>query len=151
VNKGFMFLVLLAAVGAANAVQPIASVSSSSTFELRGHAVNVDGVPSWPLAAGDDIATGTESATIQLRDGSRVVLQHGSRLRVDSKDNNIELHLLSGSLRMGSVVSPKVSVYAQEKLVKPVGGSLLTVGPTPTAPRQIGVSRIALPKPVSHP
>src|SRR5579871_2678093 len=83
---------LLAASCPAVGVQPIASITSVSPFELRGHTVNVEGVPTWPLAAGDDIATGKDTATVQFRDGARIVLLQNSHLRLDFKDDKVQLH-----------------------------------------------------------
>jgi hypothetical protein len=149
-NKAYLFLITLIVVGIASAAQPIATVTSSSSFQLRGHAVNVDGVPSWPLAAGDDIAAGREPATIQLRDGSRVILQQGSHLRIDARETTVEFHLLSGSLRMGSVVSPKVMVFVQGNFVRPVAGSLVSAGMSTVAPRPTEARpEFSLPHPVS--
>jgi hypothetical protein len=151
VHRFKLLMALVTVFGAARAAQPIASITSASSFELRGHTVNVDGVPTWPIAPGDDVATGADSATVQLRDGSRVVLLQGSRLRVDFKDNTVQLLLLSGSLRMGSVIGPKVAVYSQGSLVKPVSGSIVTAGPS-GASRQGAESHrsLSLPIPISH-
>jgi len=144
-----MFLILSTTIGMIHAAQPIASITSASSFELRGHTVNVDGVPTWPLTAGDQVTAGKDAATIELRDGSRVFLQKNSQLRLDSKDDTVLLHLMSGSLRMGSVVSPRVAVYASGNLVKPSGGGVVTAGLPSVAPSRAQPA-LTLPHPVSH-
>ena len=144
-----LLVILSTVIGVVYAAQPIASITSASSFELRGHIVNVDGVPTWPLTAGDQITAGKDAATIELRDGSRVFLQKDSRLRLESKDDTILLHLMSGSLRMGSVVSPRVAVYASGNLVKPTGGSVVTVG-SPSGIPSRAQPALNLPHPVSH-
>lgn len=57
--SSFFLGVALAAY--AVAAQPVASVTSSSSFDLHGNRVNVAGVPSWPVMAGDDITAGASS------------------------------------------------------------------------------------------
>ena len=144
-----LFMIFSTVIGVIHAAQPIASITSASSFELRGHIVNVDGVPTWPLTAGDQITAGKEAATIELRDGSRVFLQKDSQLRLDSKNDTVLLHLMSGSLRMGSVVSPRVAVYASGNLVKPAGGSVVTAGSASHVPSRAQPA-LNLPHPVSH-
>jgi hypothetical protein len=147
-----LLTILLFAIASAGAVQPIASITSASSFELRGHTVNVGGVPTWPVAPGDDITAGKESATVQLRDGSRVLLLQGSHLRIDVKDENVVLSLLSGSLRMGSAVNSKISLYVHGSLVKPVPGAVVSAGPRSGVAQQGSESRrvMSLPIPISH-
>ena len=100
-NRIELLCILLIATYPAGAVQPIASITSASPFELRGHIVNVDGVPTWPIAAGDDIAISKDSASLQFRDGSRVILLPVARFSLDFKDDTVLLRLSAGSLRMG--------------------------------------------------
>src|ERR1017187_7073371 len=86
------------------AAQPVATITSSSAFELQGHEVNVAGVPSWPIAAGDAVATHSAPATIHLREGSRITLLAGSRVRIDSTSGEgLKVDLLAGRLQVGSV------------------------------------------------
>jgi hypothetical protein len=68
------YVVLVSGAATLLAAGPVGSVTSTSSFLLRGIAVNVHGVPSWPLASGDDIAAGSDSAAIQLKDGSSAYL-----------------------------------------------------------------------------
>src|ERR1035438_2488387 len=78
------YAVLVGTAATLLAAGPVGSVTSSSSFLLRGVSVNVHGVPSGPLASGDDIAAGIDSAAIQLKDGSRVVLDANAHAIVDT-------------------------------------------------------------------
>ena len=122
------------------AAQPVATVTSSSAFELQGHTVNVAGVPSWPVAAGDVVATHSATATIQLRDGSRLTLLEGSKLRIDStSEDGLKIDLLAGSLKLGSSLPKQASFYIDGRAAKGVSGGILTshrpVPPVSSVPR----------------
>jgi hypothetical protein len=78
---------------------PVGSVSSSSPFELRGNRIAVAGVPSWPVAAGDEIATDASAATIRFRDGSEATLDKYSRAKIEQDGSNLVLQLKGGSLQ----------------------------------------------------
>src|ERR1022692_4232830 len=92
------FLLVGGAVSMATAAAPVASVTSSTAFDLHGNRVNVNGVPWWPVMAGDDITTQSGQAVIQLRDGSRVELMGNSHAQVESKDGRLLIRLLSGTM-----------------------------------------------------
>jgi hypothetical protein len=91
---GFVFLFLATALHAA---EPVASVTSTEPFLLRGALVTVSGVPSWPVAAGDEIATGTVPAVITFRDGSRVTLNVKSKAKIESEKGRLLLRVLEGA------------------------------------------------------
>src|ERR1700722_9589937 len=93
-------LLILALAALACAAAPVASVTSSAPFDLAGNHVNVGGVPSWTVMSGDDIATSSGQATIQLRDGSRIVLLANSRIRVSSDGDSFSVRLFSGALQV---------------------------------------------------
>jgi hypothetical protein len=82
----------------AMAASPVAAVSSSAAFELRGGEIKVDGVSSWPVLAGDVIATRVAPATILFRDGSRVMLESNSKARVESTADGLSVRLLDGDM-----------------------------------------------------
>lgn len=108
------------------ASQPVATITSSAAFELQGHEVNVGGVPSWPVAAGDVVATRSGSATIQLREGTRVTLLEDSRVRIGSTGSDgLKIDLLAGRLRVGSIPSKQVSIYVDGRPVRAFSGSIL--------------------------
>lgn len=142
------------------AAQPVASVTSSAMFELQGHNVNVAGVPSWPVAAGDVVATRSAPATIQLREGARITLLEDSRVRIDStSDNGLKIDLLAGRLLVGGTPLKHASVYVDGKPVQTSSGSVLAsriqvpVKSTISTGSATGRgSRVAqTPTPVSHP
>ncbi|MFN7981826.1 MAG: hypothetical protein U0Q11_08205 [Vicinamibacterales bacterium] len=60
---------------ALSAQTPVASVTSASSFRLRGARVNPSvAVPTWPVMAGDRIKAGDTPVTLTFADGSTVVL-----------------------------------------------------------------------------
>lgn len=75
----------------------VGRVSSSQSFKLNGTPMPVEGVPSWPLYAGDVIVTQAAQATIVFRNGSRVVLEPNSELKVEIKDKKPVVRLLRGN------------------------------------------------------
>lgn len=110
---------LLLAVGASSLAAlafgavPIANVSSSETFELRGHMVPVEGVTSWPVLAGDRIHASTSNALIRFADGSTITLYPGSTATVDSDsvDHN-SFHLIAGSMALIIKAPKNLSVFS---------------------------------------
>jgi hypothetical protein len=108
------------------AAQPVATVTSSAAFELQGHEVNVAGVPSWPVAAGDVVATHSAPATIQLREGARITLLEDSRVRIESTTGtDLKVDLLAGRLRLGSTVPKQAAIFVDGKPVQVVSGTVL--------------------------
>jgi hypothetical protein len=108
------------------AAQPVATVTSSAAFELQGHEVNVKGIPSWPVAAGDVVATHSSPATIQLREGTRITLLSDSRARIDSTtEDGLKIDLLAGRLQVGSNLPRQVSIYVDGKIAKASSGVVL--------------------------
>jgi ferric-dicitrate binding protein FerR (iron transport regulator) len=89
--------VALLLVCAVQAAQPVGAITSSEPFLLRGARVAVAGVPSWPVAPGDDIATATSPAVISFRDGSRVTLGRNSKAKIESDGGPLLLRLLEGT------------------------------------------------------
>jgi len=87
----------LMVVGSALALAPIGTITSTSSFELSGSSVNIGGVSSWPLIAGQEVVAGTSSLTIVFRDGSRITLAPGSRLKTDSSGS--AANLTGGSMQ----------------------------------------------------
>ena len=65
-------------------------------------AVDVDGIAAparnfVPVAVGDEITTQAGSAVVQFRDGSNVVLQPNSQLRIEGQAARPEVHVIRGS------------------------------------------------------
>lgn len=97
----FVRLLCLTAIATlAFGASPVATISSASAFELHGAAVRTEGVPAWPVMAGDQIGTGVSPALIRFRDGSSVTLSQESTARVEMVDNFLVFRLMSGSMRV---------------------------------------------------
>jgi hypothetical protein len=110
------------------ASQPVATVTSSTPFELQGHQVNVGGVPSWPIAVGDVVATRSGSATIELRQGTRITVLEDSMVRIGSTGSGTPtIDLLAGRMRIGSNPSSKpLNISVDGKSVTASSGSILS-------------------------
>jgi hypothetical protein len=117
---------LVAVAGLSLAASPVATVSSAGSFALRGATVKTDGVPSWPVMAGDEIKTSVASAVIQFRDGSRVTLGAASTLRVEQTVSNLNVRLSSGSMEVLSR-SSALQVYQNSMPVNVIPGKLTKV------------------------
>jgi hypothetical protein len=92
------------------AAGPIATVSSSQSFNLSGHAVTAAGITSWPLVAGDDLATGGSPAVLYFHDGSSVTLSAGSTAKLGGSAREPKLMLTSGTFDYKLVAGSKVTV-----------------------------------------
>jgi hypothetical protein len=104
----------------------IATASSSSEFELDGSILNVHGVPSWPIVAGDRISAKDSPVHLVLSDGSRLTLGPSSQAQIESSSIN----LLSGSLQFSFAADSKMRVLQQGRAVLGRAGSIST----PSAP-----------------
>jgi len=114
-RRGFVCSLLLCFLTVVlSAAGPEATVSSPEPFRLRGVVVPVAGVPSWPLLAGDEIATDRAPATIRFADGSSVVLQQNSAARIErSDDRGSVFRLLSGFMDAKPSAASNVRFYSQ--------------------------------------
>jgi ABC-type Fe3+-hydroxamate transport system substrate-binding protein len=76
----------------------VATVSASSSFTLRGASFNPgQGVPSWPVLAGDKIVGGTSPVTMTFPDGSTITLNPGAEATVDLSGQTPVFHLTKGT------------------------------------------------------
>jgi hypothetical protein len=84
-SKLILAIVLLLSLAVAGMAQgqKVATASSTGPFALRGGVVNPEGVPSWPVMAGDEVAAQGVPVTLTFEDGSRIVLAPGSRGRIE--------------------------------------------------------------------
>ena len=77
---------------------PVATVTSSKTFQLSGARVPVNGVPDWPLLAGDKVEMGEASGTIRFRDGTLLYVLPHSKLAIQAVDKHARVRLEDGGL-----------------------------------------------------
>jgi hypothetical protein len=97
------------------AASPLGAVSSTQPFDLNGATAPTAGVPTWPVAAGDVIATHSAPATIVFRDGSRVVVAENSKVKIESQDRKPVLRLLQGSGNYTLAPKPSLALFVLEK------------------------------------
>lgn len=90
-------LAVLALFACAYAKPPVAHVTGAAPFDLNGEPVKIEGVPSWPLYVGDLVASHNAPVTIVFKNGSKIVLEPNSKLRIEEKDKKIVATVLSGS------------------------------------------------------
>jgi hypothetical protein len=133
-------LVLLSTGLLASAGQSVGNASSSAAFELHGSLVNVAGVPTWPLLAGDQVVARESSVSIAMRDGSRITLSPDSRLQIESSGKGLSVNLLTGSMRYtvsGSleVLNNRVPVVGKSGVVGLNAAVIVLPGP-PGGPPQ---------------
>jgi len=102
---------LLALAGFAFGGAPVATVTSSGTFDLHGAAVRTEGIPSWPVMAGDEIATHASSALIRFQDGTSVALGANSRAKVETVDNVLVFRLSGGTMQVTASQNSTVKFY----------------------------------------
>jgi hypothetical protein len=120
----YVILFLLAA--SVFAATPVASITSSSDFELSGVGVTVAGVPSWPLMAGDTVVAGTSAARIRFVDGTLVTLGPWSKVTVQEKKDDLSLRLMNGFISFTLAPSSALSVYSGNTQVQAQPGVTTT-------------------------
>jgi hypothetical protein len=85
---------------AALAQTEVATVTSITPFTLRGAGITPgQGVPMWPVLAGDKVAAGTSMTILTFPDASVVTLAPGSEGKVDFVNGTPVFQLLSGTAR----------------------------------------------------
>ena len=137
------------------AASPVAKVTGTEGLLLRGHAVPTGGVNSWPVAAGDEIATSALATTIQFNDGSRVTLASNSKAKVESNGDKLAFRLLAGAMRLAPSATSGISFYSANSPVKAVPNQEVTVtapasAPVVDKPVFNNIMKPAAPKPVSR-
>ncbi len=113
---GLVCVVLAGSMAYAGA--PVATVTSSAAFELRGAEVKVEGVPSWPVLQGDVIATRAVPAVIVFKDGSRVSLHPNSKGQVESTKDGLRFRLLDGFMQVLAAPGSGIGFMSRNVQVK---------------------------------
>lgn len=98
----------------------VATVSSPSGFTLRGASVTPgQGVPNWPVLAGDTIKAGTSPVTFTFPDGSTITLDPGSEATVDLSGQTPVFHLKTGLAHYSLKTLASVHLLSGDQSVTP--------------------------------
>jgi hypothetical protein len=111
VRCGVPFALLLALAGLAFGGASVATVASAGTFDLHGAAVRTEGIPFWPVMAGDEIATHASSALVRFQDGTSVALGENSRAKVETVDNILVFRLFGGTMQVTAAQTSAIRFY----------------------------------------
>jgi hypothetical protein len=119
-------IALAALVSMGLAAGPIATVSSSQSFNLSGHAVTAAGITSWPVVAGDDLATARSPATLYFQDGSSITLSARSSAKLGGSAREPKLTLTSGTVDDKLAAGSKIVItnVANPTAKGPLAGTL---------------------------
>lgn len=105
---------------ALSAQTQIATVTSASTFRLRGARVNPSvAVPTWPVMAGDRIKAGDTPVTLTFADGSTVVLAPKAEAVVRMVDGLPVFELDSEAAHYTLTKSDSLKLMARRETVQP--------------------------------
>jgi hypothetical protein len=119
-------LILVFIAASAFAATPVASITSSSDFQLSGANVIAAGVPSWPVMAGDTVVAGISAARIRFVDGTMVTLGPRSQVTLQKKSDDLSLRLVNGFISFTLASGSALSVYSGNTLVRAQPGVLTT-------------------------
>jgi hypothetical protein len=120
------FSVLLA-FGIAGAAEPVGKITSADSFQLRGQTVNVAGVPTWSVLAGDEIVAGAGSLMVVFNDGSKAVIAAKSRAKVEKKSDQVEFRLVDGLMTVTRSSKSPVKFFGDAREVVSAAGVPTTV------------------------
>jgi len=119
---------LLALAGIAFGGPPVATVTSAGTFDLHGAAIKTEGIPYWPVMAGDEIGTHLSMALIRFPDGASVALGGNSRARVETVNGVLVFRLSSGTMQVIGGQHSMVRFYDGSQPVSVSSGVTQRVG-----------------------
>jgi ferric-dicitrate binding protein FerR (iron transport regulator) len=131
-----------------NAAETVANITSSGTFALRGVPVKTQGIPSWPMVLGDELATDKSVASIRFVDGSVVTLAQNSKAQVTKKDGKLTLRLVNGSMQFKLAEGSGLVLTNNNQPVSGVSGSV-SAGQVTGTEKAILAGRPAPPPPTS--
>jgi hypothetical protein len=100
---------------------PVGSISSRGAVNISGVRVDIAEVPSWPVVTGDDLGTFAEPAMINFDDGSRLLIDSSSVVRLEQRSKNVMVVVLSGSADFILAGKSELQVYANDTLVTKQG------------------------------
>jgi hypothetical protein len=98
----------------------VATVTSSAPFTLRGAVVTPgQGVPIWPILAGDTVKAGNALAIMTFPDGSVLTLDPASEARIDFVKGKPVFQLLVGVARFSLKSTSAVQLESSNTTRKP--------------------------------
>ncbi len=106
-------LALVLSVFGALAATPVASVTSSDSFQLNGVPVSMVGIRNWPVAIGDEIATSGSPAVLLFPDMSRIVLEKNSRVKLEPSGSQTNVRVVQGDVRFDLAPASAVQVITE--------------------------------------
>jgi hypothetical protein len=102
------------------AATPIATVVSGEGLKVRGTPVPPTSVSSFPVASGDELASGASPAVVMFKDQSRLTLSPSTRVKLEARGGSTCVFLLEGSVKLSIVAGAKMGVCGFDKsLVAP--------------------------------
>ncbi len=105
---------------AARAQTQVATVTSSAPFTLRGAGITPgQGVPTWPVLAGDVVKAGNTLTIVTFSDGSVVTLAPGSEGKIDIVNGKPVFQLLGGTARYSLKSTMAVQLMEASQTVTP--------------------------------
>ena len=127
-TKLIMTAALLTAAAFA-AGETAGSVTATKGLQLNGQAVPVAGTKSWPVTAGDVLASDATPAVLTMKDGSKIVLGTKSQAKLE----NGTVRLLSGTMeyKLAERSTLQVAVKGDALTARTGVASTLTGTPAP--------------------
>ena len=100
------------------APKPVGSVSTTGSVLVSGTPVECSVVPSWPVVLGDTIESArTDTAMLSFPDGSRMLLDKQSRVKIEQRGQATALVVAAGSAAFSLSNNSTLRVYANTDMV----------------------------------
>lgn len=132
------------ATAALFAAAPVGSVSSMGPVEVGGTTLTASTVSSWPLVAGDVIATGNTPAVVFLSGKGRVTLDANTRVRLEKQGDRLSVRVLGGGLSYDLLPASGLLFFNGSRTVAPaqttaapLQGNVVSPGAAAHAPVQL--------------
>lgn len=91
-----LLILTLMGVSLAAAAVNVGTLTTSGAVKIRGVNLQVASIPSWPVAAGDQIVTGPFDAVIVLRDNSRIQIGQNTTVRLEAAGDGVDVRVDDG-------------------------------------------------------
>ncbi len=117
-NAQKFLLINVVAAAACWGQTQVATASAPSSFTLRGTTVTPEqGVPSWPVLAGDTIASGTSPVTSTFSDGSTISLSPKGQATLGFSGTTPTFRLVKGTMQYSLKSLTSVHVFSGNQAV----------------------------------